>query len=815
MIASAVTGLLLAAAAFPLVGGLGLTAKAGAEEFLVLPAELTTSPLAQRTRILAADGQTELAVLYRENRVNAALLDVPELARKAVIATEDARFYAHNGVDYKGTLRAAVQNAQAGGVSQGGSTLTQQYVKNALLQAARGDKEAQEAARELTLDRKLKEARYALAIEKELSKDEILERYLNIAYYGNGVYGMGTAASFYYSKPVQELSLAEGALLAGVVQSPSRFDPVRAIKEPAVMDALLTRRDTVLGRMRDVGFIDQAAYDAAVAERGQAAPMFRIRPVASGCENPLVKAPFFCDYVRRALEDTELGAALGNTREERQDKLLAGGLTIVTTLDPRIQEAAQAAVSDNVPYDDNFGAGAVANIIEPGTGHVKAMAVNRIYSEEPLPGHSKLNLALGGSAGFQSGSTFKAFVLAEALEQGIPLSLTLNAPQRYTSKNCKTYEDGRRVPYRPKNSGDSQAGRYDMAAATRGSVNTYYIQLAERTGVPAVAGMAESLGVRKFVDGAPTGSLQPAEGGKYEDCAKILGTDEVSPLDMAAAYATFAARGLHCPPTPVLEVRDSRGQAINLGQPRCSQVLDQTVADTVNEVLTGVIDGRGGTGRSADISRPAAGKTGTTNDSKAAWFIGYTPQLATAVWVGDPGGPDGVRPMVGVRINGKPYRQVYGGTIPADIWQDAMSAALKGVPVVPFTTPGKSTREGKDVVVPDVAGQPMDVAETMLVEAGLAVRAGGRVAAGPIRSGLAAYTSPRADTTLTYGATVTLFSSSGRSRSGATTRAPAPAAPVTPPTTVFQAPEPVAPPQDPSPAGGGNNSNNGRGNGRD
>jgi membrane peptidoglycan carboxypeptidase len=823
LLASALTGLLLAAAAFPLVGGLGLTAKAGAEEFLVLPAELTTSPLAQRTRILAADGQTELAVLYRENRVNAALLDVPELTRKAVIATEDSRFYAHNGVDYKGTLRAAVQNAQAGGVSQGGSTLTQQYVKNALLQAARGDKEAQEAARELTLDRKLKEARYALAIEKELSKDEILERYLNIAYYGNGVYGMGTAASFYYSKPVQELTLAEGALLAGIVQSPSRFDPVRAMKEPLVMEALLGRRDTVLGRMRDVGFIDPATHDAAVAERGHAGPMFSIRPVASGCENPLVKAPFFCDYVRRALEDTDLGAALGNTREERQDKLLAGGLTIVTTLDPRIQEAAQAAVSENVPHDDDWGAGAVANIIEPGTGHVKAMAVNRIYSEEPLPGHSKLNLALGGSAGFQSGSTFKPFVLAQALEQGIPLSLTLSSPAQYTSKQCMTYDEkGRRGPYKPKNSGDSQAGRYDMAAATRGSVNTYYIQLAERTGVPAVMGMAESLGVRSFVDGAPTGSLQLPDGGKFDGCAKILGADNVSPLDMAAAYAAFAARGLHCPPTPVLEVRDSRGEPINLSKPKCTQVLDQAVADTVNEVMTGVIDGRGGTGRGAAIGRPAAGKTGTTNGSKAAWFIGYTPQLATAVWVGDPGGgPEGVRDMTRVRINGRYYPQVYGGTLPADIWQDAMSAALKGVPEVPFTKPSKSTREGKEIAIPDVAGQPMDVADAMLVDAGFVVRAGGRVAAGPVASGMAAYTSPRAGKTLTYGATVTLFSSSGRSPSGVRTSP----APPPPPPTLDTPPSPEAPPSEPAEeppvvngAGNGNGNsggNNGGGNGRD
>ena len=243
LLASALTGLILAAAALPVVGGLGLTAKAGAEEFLVLPDELTTPPLAQRTRILAADGRTELAVLYRENRVNAALQDIPELTRKAVIAIEDARFYAHKGVDYKGTVRAAVENAQAGGVSQGGSTLTQQYVKNALLQAARGSKESQEAARELTLDRKLKEARYALAIEKELTKDQILERYLNIAYYGNGVYGMGTAASYYFGKPVQQLTLAQGALLALLAGAAEDRAELGVLQDVAHVGAEERRRD--------------------------------------------------------------------------------------------------------------------------------------------------------------------------------------------------------------------------------------------------------------------------------------------------------------------------------------------------------------------------------------------------------------------------------------------------------------------------------------------------------------------------------------------------------------------------------------------
>ncbi len=828
LVASVLTGLLLAVAALPVVGGLGLTAKAAAEDFLVLPDELTTSPLAQRTRILASDGTTELAVLYRENRVNAALQDIPELARKAVIATEDSRFYAHNGIDFKGTLRAAVENAQAGGVSQGGSTLTQQYVKNALLQAARGSKEAQEKARELTFDRKLKEARYALAIEKELSKDQILERYLNIAYYGNGVYGMGTAASFYFDKPVQELTLAEGALLAGLVQSPSRFDPVKAMTDPAAMELLLARRETVLTRMRDVGFITDAQRTEAGAERSLPdQPLFHIQPVVSGCENPEVAAPFFCDYVRRALEDTDLGKALGNTREERQDKLLAGGLTIITTLDPAIQASAQKAVEEAVPVDDPFGAGAVVDIVEPGTGKVKAMAVNRRYSEEPLPGHSKVNLALGGSSGFQAGSTFKAFVLAEAIKQGIPLGLTLYAPQKYTSKLCKDYDPktGKVGPYSPQNAGDSESGRFDLRTATHDSVNTYFIQLLERTGVPAVAAMAESLGIRKFDKGSPTGTLQRGE--RYDGCSIVLGTDEVSPLAMAAAYATFAARGLYCPPTPVTEVLDSKGAKIDIGEQRCTQVLEQQVADTVNSVLIGVIDGntRGRTGRGASIGRPAAGKTGTTNGSKAAWFIGYTPQLATAVWLGDPGAPgQPVKDMRQVTINGRYYPQVYGGTIPATIWQRTMSAALKDAPVLDFEKPDRDSTDGKRVRVPDVRGLSIDAATAKLTDAGFSVRSGGRVSAAPVASGDVAYTSPRAGTTLTVGTSVTLYTSNGRRATTESTRprrsvapkVPAPAraparAPAPAPTPADPAPAEPAPAEPAAPAVVQNNGNGGGG----
>ena len=783
---SALAGLLVAGLALPVVGGVGLAAKSQADEFLVLPAELETPPLAQRSRILASDGSL-IASLYTENRVVVGLADVPETARKAVLAIEDSRFYAHNGVDVKGTVRAAVANAQADAVTQGGSTLTQQYVKNALIQAAT-TKEQQLAAREATIDRKIREARYALAIERQLTKDQILERYLNIAYFGNGVYGIGTAATFYFGKPVQELSVAEGALLAGIVQSPGRFDPVRNL------EATVARRNIVLTRMADVGYIDDAQLQAAVAEEVH----LQLSPVGSGCEAPEVTAPFFCDYVRRVLEDGELGAVLGRTREERQQRLLAGGLTITTTLDPRIQAAAQEAADSSIPRDDPSGIATAINTVEPGTGAVKAMAVNRTFAEEGL-GQTKVNLAIGGSSGFQGGSTFKPFVLARALQMGIPLSLSIRSPQTYSSRVFTDYKDGKKVPYRMSNAGDSQAGTYNLESGTHGSVNTFYVQLQERTGVERPAALAESLGVKQFANGRPEAPL--LRSGSF-----TLGTNEVSPLAMAEAYGTFAAGGLHCPTNPVIEVRDAEGTQIGLPAPPCAQALDREVADTVNQVLRGVIDGpsRGRTGRGASIGRPAAGKTGSTNGSKAAWFVGYTPQLATSVWVGNPVPVE----MKRIRIGGRYYPQVYGGTLPASIWQKAMREASRGMPVESFTSP--RARDNR-IPVPDVTGMPQDVAEETLREAGFEVRSGGLVPVEGIEAGLAAYTSPSAGSPVDPGSTLVLYLSSG---TAPTVEEPPPAAE---PEGDQPTPEPPAPapPGQAAPVGGAPLGRGGSGNSGD
>jgi membrane peptidoglycan carboxypeptidase len=759
-----VAGVVLAGLAFPVIGGLGLVAKGAADDFNSLPDKLPALSLSQRSRVLDVNGKV-IATLFTENRVQVRLDAVPVLARQALIAIEDNRFYEHRGIDVKGTLRALVRNSSSGSVQQGGSTLTQQYVKNLLIETARTEA-GQKAAIERTAKRKLQEAKYALRLEQTMTKDQILEGYLNIAYYGSGVYGIGTAANHYFGKPAQQLDLAQGALLAGMVQNPRRFDPTAHPKEA------VTRRNTVLARMQELGYISTADETASSRE-----PLrLKVTTVSSGCEAPGVSAPFFCDYVRRYLEDGPAGAALGGTRQERQERLLAGGLTIRTTLDPTVQGAAQQAVDGKVPAADPFGAVAVADTVEPGTGYVKAMAVDRKFGASK--GQTKVNFALGGSAGFQGGSTFKAFVLARALQMGISPGLTLNAPQHYCPK-AFAYELPGNGGCGVSNAGDSESGTFDMITATWDSVNTYFLQLEERTGLVTPPGLAEALGVRE-IDGTFAGKSLPRTNPSF-----VLGTPSVSPLAMAGAYAAFAAHGLFCPPRPVLSITDSRGRDVPVKADPCTQALESSVADDVTSILRGVIDGpnRNRTGAGASIGRPAAGKTGTTNSSTAAWFIGYTPQLATAVWVGKAT----PTPMVRVTINGAYYPQVFGGTIPAAIWKALMGAALNGVPVEPFTGASLAASKGQQQVVPDVTGQPVDVASETLRQAGFGVTVGSPVNGAPVPAGAVARTSPSGGTPAPAGSTVTIRPSNGL--------APV----VVPPTTAPTAAPTAGPPQGPPP----------------
>lgn len=785
LLISVLAGLLVAALAAPIVGGLGLAARASTDDFLALPAELDTPALSTRSQVLAADGSV-LATFYRVNRVEAPLAAIPATMRQAIVAIEDSRFYEHSGIDYKGTLRAAVANAKRGAVAQGGSTLTQQYVKNALLEAAT-TKAGQDAARADTLDRKLREARYALALEQKLSKDEILHRYLDIAYFGNGVYGVGTAATYYFGKPVEQLTLGESALLAGVVQNPNRYDV--ASKDDAVRADLKNRRDTVLGRMRDLGDITEQVRAETVAT-----PLPTVTPTKVGqdCGAAGVVAPFFCEYVRHELEDTPVGAALGKTKEARQSALFNGGLTIKTSLDPRLQLAAQKSVDEQVPNGDPSGVAAVNDMVEPGTGALRAMAVDRAYGEDKSKGELQINLATGGALGVQPGSTFKAFFLASALQQGVPLSTRYRSPAKYASPDngCAKADNGSQ--YTVSNAGDSESGTFDVRSGTADSVNTFYAQLAERTGLEKPLALAESLGVKQLGTGKET-SLPRV-------CTAYLGSATVSPLAMAGAYATFAAHGVHCTPRAVLGITGPDGKAVAVPPTDCKQVLEPGVADTVTSVLTGVIDGStsGRTGKSASLGRPAAGKTGTTNESLAAWFVGYTPQLASAVWVGHVPNPEA---MTSIRINGDYYRQVYGGTLPAAIWKQGMLEALKGIPVKAFLPADPRVVRG-DVsadsgTVPNVTGKSYNDAVAVLTAAGFTPTAG-RSVASRIAAGKVAYTSPRAGRSAAAGATVYLYRSTGVKAmpNPAPSTAPlSPSAPAAPPAARASTSPPAGPPR--------------------
>jgi membrane peptidoglycan carboxypeptidase len=750
LLASIVAGLLLAGLAFPLLG-VGLVAKSSADDFLALPAELETPPVATRSRVLAADGSL-LASFYAVNRITVPLSKVPATARNALIAIEDSRFYEHNGVDYKGTLRAALTNARSGRVEQGGSTLTQQYVKNALIEQATDDA-GKEAAHTDSLDRKLREARYALALERKIGKDRVLENYLNIAYYGNGTYGIGSASGFYFGLPVNKLSLAQGALLAGMVQNPTRFDPTR--KDTSAVKA---RRDVVLTRMAELGYIDAAT----AAKAARSPVVVHPNPVGAGCETAAA-APFFCAYVLHELYDTPAGAGLGATREARSKRLLTGGLTVKTTLDPKIQAAAQKAVDSQVPAGDRSGAAAVSDVVEPGTGQIKAMAVDRVYGQKGNK-QTKVNLADGGSSGFQAGSTFKPFVLAAAVKQGIPLSMRMFAPQTLCT-DFYVLPGGRC----PSNAGDSESGFFDVAQATHLSVNTFYIPLEEKTGIQEPAAIANAMGLRQVRDG--TGATDQPLPSIYPSF--VLGSFEVSPLAMAGAYATFAAHGTFCQPHAVVSITSAAGRPVKVPQSSCSQVLEPNVADTVTSVLRGVIDGPepGRTGAGASIGRPAAGKTGTTNDSTAAWFVGYTPQLSTAVWVGR----TTPSPLRHVTINGRTYRAVFGGTVPAAIWRRTMSAALQDVPVKDFAGAAPYTSTLPTSVVPDVSNLPYIDAVDALRAAGFDPRRGGAVPAAPVPAGLVAYTSPGAGSAAATGRVVLVYVSDGRAK--ATPKPSAPPAP--------------------------------------
>ncbi|MBK9181146.1 MAG: transglycosylase domain-containing protein [Acidimicrobiales bacterium] len=591
------------------------------------PEDINLDPLAQRSLVYAADGTLLASLHAEENRSDVRLDQVPQVVIDTVLAVEDEDFYEHGGVNLRSTIRALFANVSSGGIEQGGSTITQQLVKNALLTPERD------------AERKLKEAVLAVRLEDEMTKDEILERYLNTVYFGNGAYGVQAAAETYFGVNVEQLLLPQAALLAGLIRNPAGYDPVQ---DP---EGALGRRSEVLQRLVALGELTQREAD-----------YYDLAPLPDRVQQ-LLPPPddYFVEEVKQQLLDDE---RLGETPQERYNAVFKGGLRIYTTFDPRLQAAALAARNSTVPPDAWLFTAAVASL-DPRTGAVRAMVGG--------PGFERFKFNLATQGLRQTGSSFKTFALVAALEHGAIPDDTIDG-----SSPCR-FE----IPGQDDYVVRSHGGSGSLYRVTASSINCAFVRLGLAVGLNNVIDAAQRMGVSSRLD--PVLSLP-------------LGTMLVSPLDMASAYGVLADDGVRNEPYVVERVETADGDVVFEHEADPERVLDQDVARMATDVLQGVVTN--GTGEGAALgNRQVAGKTGTTEDNADAWFVGYTPQLVTAVWMGAPGGRLPMTNLGGINV--------FGGTYPAEIFQKYMTAALDGQAELAFPEPPEPYREGTRLFVPD------------------------------------------------------------------------------------------------------------------
>ncbi|MET7879081.1 transglycosylase domain-containing protein [Micromonospora profundi] len=680
LLAGLLAGLVLAVAALPGNLLLGFAAQSAIGTYAALPEALRTPATPQRSYLYANDGKTLITTFYDVNRTDVALADIAPVMRQAIVASEDRRFYDHGGADVRGLLRALVANVKGGGTEQGGSTLTMQYVRNVLKTDPTRSAEERAAATDPTVGRKIQEIRYASALEQSLSKDEILNRYLNIAYFGSGAYGIGAASQRYFGKPPARLTLAEAALLAGLVQSPDAYSPIDGNK-----DAALARRGYVLDSMAATG-----AITAAQAAQAKAEPL-ALKPTAqpNGCTAVAQGHDdwgFFCDYLRRWWLTQP---AFGATAAEREQALRSGGYTVVTSLDPEVQATAQQQATKVYGYDNKRALPIAA--VQPGTGQVLAMAVNRHYSLADNPDGqanypNTVNPLISGGAsvdGYQAGSTFKLFTMLAALESGRTLSTGFDAPAklrtRYAAEGPGSC-DGRWCPV---NANPDWMDGYRMMWDGFGrSVNTYFVWLAEQVGQDKVVEMAQRLGITfRAESDAAFAKDNAANWGSF-----TLGVAATTPLDLANAYATVAAEGTYCTPVPVVSVTDATGAKVPVGEPSCKRVLDADVARAATDAARCPVGQQspygqcnGGTATAVNRildGRPVAGKTGSSEKNATETFVGFTPQVAVAGIAANPDDPtDSVGSAVQARV--------------IDAVARVIGTAVKGQPETAFTAPSR------------------------------------------------------------------------------------------------------------------------------
>ncbi|MER6595461.1 transglycosylase domain-containing protein, partial [Micromonospora purpureochromogenes] len=789
LVCGLLAGVVVAAAAFPAVAMSGLAAKAGAETFGALPKELTVARAPQISYLLASDGKTPLATMYDENRRDVKLADIAPVMQKAIIAAEDHDFYKHNGVDLNGVARAFVNNQSGTNSQQGASTLTMQYVRLAIAYSATHPADVV-AATEDTSARKLREMRYAIQIDKEFSKDEILERYLNIASFGNGAYGIYAASQVYFGKPPSKLKIEEAAMLAGMVKAPTTNDPTTRSGRPLALD----RRNYVIDNMVKIGAISQQEADAA-----KAAPMVvKDKRTPNGCVSTNEKGwGFFCDYFYRWWLQQE---TFGSTTYDRERRLKSGGYTIITTLDAQAQRGADRAVRK--AKKETAKEAAMVAVVEPGTGRVRALAVNRSFkiddpknpknkiSSDPAKAKKKIRgnypntvnpLLTGGQGitGYQAGSTFKIFSIVAALEKGIPLGYTINAQQTFKSEYIIDSSSPAACPgthfYCPKNAGGKAGGVQNMWSAFAQSTNTYFVPLQQQVGAENVVDAAKRLGIqfRAANDAKFAGTKDAA----HQWGAFTLGVSQTTPLELANAYATLAADGKYCEPIPVQEIKDPEGNKLDIANPRCEKRVSTEVARAAVDAARCPVGDNSSTSKcggsrtarqvKTTVKAPVAGKSGTTDSEKTAALVAMTKQYAVAGIMADPDWP---------QTNVKMKHNQPDGINPPVI--ETLRAAMDGKERINFEPPGKKISEGDQRSIPSVTCQDLDAAKSRINGAGFEAVVSDVKVPSSCPAGKAAGTSPEGRTI--KGGVVTIQVSSGGAPPGTTT---GPGGPATPPTT--------------------------------
>jgi len=724
LVLSALGGLLMAGLLLPAATVANSAAQGSASLFEDLPDALTPGELRQQSNIYDRTGKHLLATFYSQNRVVVPLEEISPWIQKAVVAVEDKRYFEHHGVDGQGIVRAVYVNLTSHD-SPGGSTLTQQLIKNILLQKGieEDDIDAQKAATEVSITRKIREWRLALAYEEradatygsdctsgdpavDCGKDQVMQEYLNIAQFGNNLYGVEAAAQVYFGKRAAELNAIEAATIAGVTQNPSKWDPLR---HP---DNAQKRRNVVLLTMYQQGMITEAEY-----RNFRATPLAKTldvhRPKVS-CAAAEV-APFFCDYVTKIITKHEF---FNSGEVSGKDLLKAGGLTIITTLDYKKQKIANKELRKSLKPKDKSGWAMALVSLDADNGQILAMAQNRDYDPAAKEkGTTSINYAVdrywGGSRGFSPGSTFKSVVLAEWLntEHGIMQSVP-GQQREYKSDSWQASCLGGN-PYRgqkswkPTNAEGGGASSMPVLRATAFSVNTAYVAMANQMDLCGVKKMAETLGFERS-DGADFEVVPSA----------VLGTQNASPMMMASINQVFANRGVRCEPIALLSITGPDGEEIPVPEKDCKRVIPKEIADGVSLGLQEVM--KVGSGRDSQLAggRPSAGKTGTSQFHAHAWFIGYTPQLVTAVWLGH---PDRDVPGRNIVLNGKRYTHVWGSSISAPTWKRYMDAALKGEEFEYFHGPTEQILYGVPREVPNVIGLTEKEAQSVLNKAGFAL----------------------------------------------------------------------------------------------